>query len=162
MPRRAPLSAVVILCVLMLLAPLPPAGAVAQQVIRDRSDNRHVFEWDTENDVIRAQSSSTVVRANDPVTFHTFARRWSSPDANRPLMAELTLTLNGGVSKARRYDGSFMFIVHDNNGDVVRRRAKHRNFALRPESAERRKQVRFWFNLPDSGNYDIIGRFRSS
>ena len=144
------------LVVLQLLALAAPAAAAPIPVAEDSVDGSLTFRWNPDTAKFTPVLSSILIERGDRVTFYADARSKAEAEVGKRLVGRLSLTLNG--RRRVRYSGIFTFEVKS-AGEVSYHATKEASFTLRAVRGPRKKVVRFPFDLPNRGKYDVDGRF---
>lgn len=138
---------VVVPVLFILLLPVAFAASVKDD---DAIDNAFSFTYDAADDEIVTAASSKQMKLGDDVDFTVSV---AEKPGNSPLLGRVRFGLlaEDGV----RYRGTVRFQILDDSGATAYEDTDSVAFTLRPRAGQRTHNLRFPFDLADSGDYSV-------
>ena len=141
------LGRVIVPVMFILLLPVAFAASVKDD---DATDNAFSFTYDAAHDEMVAAASSKHMKLDDDVDFTVFVME---KNGNAPLLGRVRFGLleDEGV----RYKGTVRFRILRDSGGAAYEDTQSVSFTLRPKGGQRNHNLKFPFDLPDSGDYSV-------
>lgn len=134
--------------IFILLLPVAFAASVKDD---DAVDNNFEFTYDAENDeMVDATSSKPPTNINDDVDFTVSI---AEKNGNAPLLGRVRFGLL--ADEGVRYRGTVRLRVLADSGGATYEDTQPVSFTLRPKGGQRTHNLRFPFDLPESGHYRV-------
>lgn len=133
--------------IFILLLPVAFAASVKDA---DKPDNFFTFTFDADQDELVVAASSKQTKLDDDVDFTVYVADKRGP---APLLGRLRFGLL--ADEAVRYVGTVRFQILDASGRVAYQDNESVRFTLRPKKGKRTHNLRFPFDLSESGDYSV-------
>jgi hypothetical protein len=141
------LGRVIVPVIFILLLPVAFAASVKDD---DATDNAFTFSYDAVHDEMVTAASSKHVKLDDDVDFTVFV---TERNGNAPLLGRVRFGLL--EDKGVRYRGTVRFRIMRDSGGTAYEDTQSVSFTLRPKGGQRTHNLKFPFDLPDSGDYSV-------
>ena len=129
---------------------LLPVAFAASTKDDDKPDNFFSFTFDADKDEVITAASSKQSKLDDDVDFTVYV---NEHNRSAPLLGRMRFGLL--ADEAVRYDGTVRFQILDNSGATAYEDSESVRFTLRPKKGKRTHNLKFPFDLTNSGDYSV-------